>query len=259
MITQAVKLEYAPVSFLEPESGRRLAYALTEGDGPSIVFLGGFRSDMTGTKATAFEDFCGKEGRRFLRCDYTGHGQSSGDFRQGTIGRWKRDALDILNGLTEGPVILVGSSMGAWIALLAALENPEKVAGLVGIASAPDFTERLVWDKLTFRQKKKLMDSGSFELPDCYGGAPYPITRGLIEDGRQHLLLGSDHELPIPVRLLHGTEDQDVPWRTSFELMERLKSPDISLELVKDGDHRLSYPGHLAALFRALDEVLSRV
>jgi pimeloyl-ACP methyl ester carboxylesterase len=256
MITKPVKDELAKTSYLELPKGRRLAYVLTEGREPGIVFLGGFRSDMNGAKATAIEAFCRQEGRRCLRFDYTGHGQSSGLFRESTLSHWKRDSLDIVSALTLKPSILVGSSMGAWLALLVALAKPAKVAGLVGIASAVDFTELLVWDKFTPEQKKEMKEEGGLLIPDCYGGEPYPITYKLIKDGRKHLLLGDVLDIRVPVRLIHGTEDKDVPWRMSHELMEHIASPDISLELIKGGDHRLSQPAQLTAITRAIGELL---
>lgn len=259
MITQPVKNEVTPTSFLDMGQGRRLAYALLEGKKPGVIFLGGFKSDMTGTKAMAVEEFCREEGRRCLRFDYTGHGKSSGQFRDGSIGQWKRDTLDILDKFADGPNILVGSSMGAWLMLLAALERPEHAAGLVGIASAVDFTELLVWDKLPPEKQKEMQDEGGILVPDCYGGEPYPITHKLVKEGRKHLLFGDVLDIRVPVRLIHGTEDQDVPWRMSHDLMEHIASPDISLELVKGGDHRLSQPAQLAAILRSIEELFSLV
>jgi pimeloyl-ACP methyl ester carboxylesterase len=252
MNTQHVKTESLEPSFINFPDGRRIAYVLSEGNLPGVVFLGGFKSDMTGTKATTLEAFCRKAGRRFLRFDYTGHGKSSGDFMHGTIGQWKQDTLDVLDKLATGKNILVGSSMGAWIMLLAAIERPEKVAGIVGIASAPDFTERLIWEKLDALKKKELETNGAFYVPDCYGGDPYPITKSLIEDGRRHLLLDGKINLNVPVRLFHGKEDRDVPWQMSVKLMEAITSPNISLELIKGGDHRLSQPAQLEMVCKAV-------
>jgi pimeloyl-ACP methyl ester carboxylesterase len=257
MITKPVKNELAKTSWLDLPQGRRLAYSLTEGKAPGVVFFSGFKSDMSGTKATSVEEFCREEGRFCLRFDYTGHGQSSGLFRNGCISDWKRDALDVIDNLTKAPNILVGSSMGAWIMLLVALARPEKIAGLVGIASAPDFTELLVWDKFTPEQKKQLKEDGGVLIPDCYGGEPYPITRKLIKDGRKHLLFGDVLDIRVPVRLIHGTEDKDVPWRMSHDLMEHIASPDISLELIKGGDHRLSQPPQLATIIHSIEELFN--
>lgn len=256
MIAQPVKVETeTEPSFLELPGGRRLAYCLTPGSLPGVIFFGGFKSDMNGTKARALESFCREEGIRFLRFDYMGHGKSSGTFLQGTIGQWRQDALDIIDRLGNGRHILVGSSMGVWIALLVALARAEKVVGLVGLAAAPDFTERLIWQQFTPQQKKQLEEEGIVRLPSCDGSDPYPITRELIEDGRKHLLLDSAIPIDVPVRLIHGLQDTDVPWRMSLSLMERLRATDISMEVVKDGDHRLAYPGQLALMYRTVAEL----
>ncbi|MDE3015821.1 MAG: alpha/beta hydrolase [Pseudomonadota bacterium] len=256
MIAQPVKNETeTQPSFLELSEGRRLAYCLTPGSLPGIVFFGGFKSDMNGAKARALESFCREEGIRFLRFDYSGHGKSTGTFLQGSITQWRQDALDALDRLADGQHILVGSSMGAWIMLLAALARAEKVAGLVGLAAAPDFTERLIWQQFTPQQKKQMEEEGVVRLPSCDGGEPYPVTRALIEDGRRHLLLDNPIPLDVPVRLIHGMQDSDVPWRMSLSLMDRLRTSDISLELIKDGDHRLSYPSQLALMYRTVAEL----
>lgn len=247
----------AKEAFLELPGERRLAYALTEGALPGVVFLGGFKSDMTGAKALALEAFCRARGQRFLRFDYTGHGQSSGQFTDGTIGDWKRDAMDMIDHMAPGANILVGSSMGGWIMLLAALERKERIAGLVGIASAPDFTEALLWDVATDAQKKALREKGLTHADSCSGEEPYPITLKLIEEGRRHLLLHRDIALDMPVRLLHGTRDEDVPWRFSLNLAERLQSQDVIVTLVKDAGHRLSEPAHIALITSAVENLLS--
>jgi pimeloyl-ACP methyl ester carboxylesterase len=244
-------------SFIECSGGRRLAFHLTEGRTPTVAFMGGFKSDMTGSKAMALEAFCREKGRRFLRFDYTGHGQSSGNFRDGTIGGWKQDALDMLDAKGGERIILAGSSMGAWLALLVALERKSRIAALAGIASAPDFTERLIWEKLDEKQKKELLDTGVFHAPSCYGEDPYPITRTLIEEGRNHLLLDRSIAVNVPVRLLHGTNDEDVPWQNSVLLSQRLSSPDVRLTLVKDGNHRLSEPEHLRLLCDTVESLAS--
>jgi pimeloyl-ACP methyl ester carboxylesterase len=196
--------------YLEPEPGRRLAYhRLAASDdaetAPGVVFLGGFKSDMTGTKAVFLESWCQERGRAFLRFDYTGHGQSSGDFLDGCIGDWARDAHDAVTALTEGPQIIVGSSMGGWIALLLARRAPERVAALVGIAAAPDFTEDGMWAEFTEAQRAAIMAEGRLDLPSEYSDEPYVITRRLIEDGREQLVLRTPLLLPFPVRLLQGT------------------------------------------------------
>jgi len=244
-------------SFLSLPGDRHLAYHLTEGALPGVIFMGGFKSDMNGAKAMALEAFCKARGQRFLRFDYTGHGESSGDFTKGSIGAWRQDALDIFDHFAAEKNILVGSSMGAWLMLLVALERPEKIAGLVGIASAPDFTEKLVWEAFTPAQQKQLIEEGQVLIPDCCGSAPYPITRELIEDGRKHLLLDKDIPIAVPVRLIHGTKDADVPWQISVTLMERLASNDISLKLIKNGDHRLSQPEQLNGICEVVERLLS--
>lgn len=233
---------------------RRLAYVLSEGRGPTVIFLTGFRSDMTGSKALAVEAFCKARGQRFLRFDYTGHGQSSGDFKEGTIGAWKQDALDVIDRLGGEKNILVGSSMGAWIAFLCARER--KIAGIVGISSAPDFTERRIWKQIGDEQKKALKEQGMFYAPACDGEDPYPITKQLIEEARDHLLLDAPIKVEAKVRLLHGLKDADVPWPMAMELFEKLTTPDATLTLVKDGGHRLSEPAQLELLCATLGRLL---
>ncbi|MBS0561323.1 MAG: alpha/beta hydrolase [Proteobacteria bacterium] len=220
------------------------------------MFLPGFRSDMTGEKATALAAHCAAAGRAVLRFDYSGHGASGGKFEDGTIGRWTQDALAAIAGLAEGPVVLVGSSMGGWIALLAARALGARVAGLIGIAAAPDFTETLMWDAMTPGERERITRLGVLNLPSQYGD-PYPITRALIEDGRRHLLLKAPIPLDAPVRLLHGQRDPDVPWETALKIAEQVTGEDVRLVLVKDGDHRLSRPQDLALLRATLDEVLA--
>lgn len=220
------------------------------------MFLGGFMSDMTGTKATALEAFCKARGQAFLRFDYFGHGASTGAFRDGTIGRWRDDALAVIDRLTEGKQILVGSSMGGWIMLLAALARPERVAALVGIAPAPDFTEDLLWPSFTPEEQRRLLAEGAITVPSQYDPRGYTVTRRLIEEGRDHLLLARTVKIASPVRLLHGMKDEDVPWETSLRLAERLASEDVRVTLVKNGDHRLSTEADLALLQRTLEEFL---
>jgi pimeloyl-ACP methyl ester carboxylesterase len=258
MNTQTVKQEsQIEPSFLMLPDGRKIAYRLTEGELPGVVFLGGFRSDMTGTKAVALEEHCRRRGQRFLRFDYTGHGRSSGNFMQGTISGWKQDAIDIIDDKAPGPNILVGSSMGGWIMLLVALERQAEVAGLLGIASAPDFTHALIEREFNAEQKKQLREEGVVYVPDCYGSAPFPITRALIEDGNRNLLLDKPLNLAVPVRLIHGMKDEDVPWQVSAALAECLESTDVTVNLVKNAGHRLSDPGQLQLLAHTLDELLS--
>ena len=251
----------APAPGARPESlarphGATIAYHRLAGMLPGIVFLGGFRSDMTGTKALYLEEYCRRRGRAYVRFDYFGHGASSGDFASGTIGRWRDDAVAILDSLTEGKQILVGSSMSGWIMLLAALARPERIAALVGIAGAPDFTEELLWSRLTPAQRREIDEQGRVVLPSDYDPAGYLYTRALIEDGRKHLLLGKPVPVDVPVRLLHGMRDESVPWRLSLRLAELLASQDVAVTLVKDGDHRLSTPADLALLAQTLDALI---
>ncbi|MGC1487507.1 MAG: alpha/beta hydrolase [Albidovulum sp.] len=228
--------------FMTSPEGRRIAYDLTPGKGPGVVFLGGFLSDKEGTKALALEDWARRHGRAFLRFDYSGHGQSSGVFREGSLGDWFEDARAAILTLTEGPQILVGSSMGGWIALLLARAHPEKLAGLVTIAAAPDFTEDGMWDSFSQDQRDQIMTKGYLEMPSDYADEPYHITRRLIEDGRNHLVLRSPLDLPFPVRMLQGTADTDVPPAVAMRLIDHVTGPDIRLTLVKGVDHRFSTP-----------------
>jgi pimeloyl-ACP methyl ester carboxylesterase len=225
---------------------------------PGIVFLGGFHSDMIGIKATTLAAHCANRGRSYLRFDYFGHGVSAGDFRDGSIGRWREDALAVLDELTEGPQILVGSSMGGWIALLVALARPERVAAVMGVAAAPDFTEDLIWNRLDEVQRRRLLESGELTHDSAYEAAPIPITRKLVEEGRRHLLLRAPIKLDCPVRLLHGMRDPDIPYRTSLQLAERLAGTEVVVELIEDGDHRLSRPADLDRLLGAIEEFSAR-
>jgi len=229
-------------SILNLPNGATIAYHRYPGAGPGVMFCGGFSSDMTGTKAMRLDHWCRQRGQAFLRFDYQGHGASSGRFEDGTIGSWTADALAALDCLTEGPQILVGSSMGGWIMLLLALARPERIAGLVGVACAADFTESMLWQQLDAATQSRLQQDGVIYLPSCYEGeAPYPITLRLIEEARQHLLL-ERAALPIhcPVRLLHGLRDPEVPWQNSVQVAEKLASEDVRVLLVKDGEHRMS-------------------
>ncbi len=242
---------------LDRGDGVELAWARREGGGPTVVFLPGFRSDMTGDKSTALAAFCARCGQAMLNFDYSGHGASGGRFEDGTIGRWTDDALTVIDRFTEGPLVLVGSSMGGWIALLVALARPDRVAALIGIAAAPDFTEALMWRAMTVEQRASLMRDGVMHLPSQYG-EPYPITRALIEDGRTRLLLNAPIALDCPVRLLHGQDDPDVPWELALRIAERVSGPDVQVIQVKDGDHRLSRPQDLALLRRTLAPFLGQ-
>ena len=241
--------------FLTTPQGRRIAYHRTAGKGPGVVFLGGFKSDMTGTKAQHLQDWAEATGRAFLRFDYSGHGQSEGDFLDGCIGDWAADAQAAIAGLTTGPQVLVGSSMGGWMALLAARAMPERVAGLVGIAAAPDFTEDLMWASFS-EAERAAVNAGRLEQPSDYSDELYIITKKLIEDGRRHLVLRSPLALPFPLRLLQGTADADVPPSVALRLLDHADSPDARLTLVKGADHRFSTPECLDLMVAAVEELL---
>ena len=245
----------ADVGFVVKDGGVRLAYVARPGAGPTVVFLGGYASDMTGTKARYLEGWCRDRGQAFLRFDYRGHGLSSGHLIDGTIGAWRDDALTVLAECVAGRVLLVGSSMGAWIMLLAALAAPERVHALVGVAAAPDFTEDLLWARLGEDQRIALHRDGVIHLPSSYG-EPLPFTWRLVEDGRHHLVLRTPLALPGPVRLLHGTRDPDVPWETSWRLAEAIRGRNVTLTLVKDGEHRLSEPHELSLLGATIASLL---
>lgn len=239
---------------LNTPSGRRIAYNQTQGTGPGIVFLGGFMSDMAGTKAVHLEDWCKSTGRSFLRFDYSGHGESSEKFTDGCIGDWAEDAYQAITSLTDGPQIIVGSSMGGWISLLLARLIPEKFAGLVTIAAAPDFTEDGFWAAFDPAQRQELADSGVVNVPSDYGD-PYPITQRLIEDGRKNLVLRSPLHLPFPVRFLQGDADEDVSVATATGLFAHLTGDDVQLKLVKGADHRFSTDGELALIQAAITDI----
>ena len=242
--------------FMTTPQSRCIAYHQTAGRGPGVVFLGGFRSDMTGTKALFLQDWAAKQGRAFLRFDYSGHGRSSGDFLDGAIGDWFEDAQAVVAHLTSGPQILVGSSMGGWIALLLANAMPERVAGLVGIAAAPDFTEDSMWARFSPAERETLAERGWVNLPSDYADQPYVITRRLIEEGRSRLVLRDALDLPFPVRLLQGTADTDVPPSVALRLLDHAASPDLRLTLVKGADHRFSTPECLEMIPQAIAEVI---
>src|SRR4051812_11730751 len=238
---------------------RSIAVRRDEGAGPGLFWLGGFKSDMKGTKAEALSQWARENGRACVRFDYSGHGESGGDFRDGTIGRWLEESLAVFTANAVGPQVVIGSSMGGWIALLLLRElrrrkeNKASVAGLVLIAPAVDFTEVLMWQRFPTKVKRELEEHGFWLRPSEYG-EPYPITRALIEDGRNHLLLGSMIETGCPVRILQGVQDPDVPWNHAVELTSRLAQDDVVLTLVKDGDHRLSRPEDIERLIKAVGE-----
>jgi len=243
-------------SFLVKEDGARIAYHMTPGRTPGIVFLGGFSSDMTGTKVIALEAFAKERGHAFLRLDYQGHGQSSGTFADGTIGVWHSDALAVIDSVTKGPLIAVGSSMGGWMMLLTAVQRPDRIVGLVGVAAAPDFTEDLMWLRFSDDIKRILRRDGVYREPSIYGDEPYTITLRLIEEGRDHLVLRSPISIRAPIRLLHGMADPDVPYQVAFQIAERVCSKDVQVYLIKDGDHRLSTDRDLGILTRTVGALL---
>jgi pimeloyl-ACP methyl ester carboxylesterase len=245
-------------TYLEITADRRIAYHKLEaqGDGaglPGVIFLGGFRSDMAGTKAVWLEDWARVRGRAFLRFDYRGHGQSSGAFEEGSIGDWADDAGEALRRLTDGRQVLVGSSMGGWIALILARRFPERIAGLVGIAAAPDFTEESMWAGFSKAQRRALLAEGRVALPSAYSDEPYVVTRRLIEEGRANLVLRQPLRIGCPVRLLQGTADEDVDRSVALRLLDHVEGPDVRLTLVRGADHRFSGPRELALIGRTLD------
>lgn len=243
---------------LDRGDGVELAWAQLPGTGPTLVFLHGFASDMAGAKALAVRDFCAANGQSMLRLDCSGHGRSGGAFTDGTIGRWTEDAACVIAARTTGKLILVGSSMGGWIALLLASRLGDRVAALVGLAAAPDFTERLMWQSMASREQDRLLREGRLEVPSQYG-PPLVITRALIEDGRTHLLLDQPIAFSGPVRLLQGMNDPDVPWETALTLSSRLTSQNVQVILIKDGDHRLSRPQDLTLLTHTLAALLHEI
>lgn len=243
------------ISFLLRPDGARLAWRAIAGRGPTVVWLGGFRSEMAATKADALAAWAKGSGRAFLRFDYFGHGQSDGDFKDGTITRWRADALAVLDELVEGPVVLVGSSMGGWIACLAAMDRPERVKALVLIAPAADFTEKLMGPELPDEARVALAAEGLWMRPSAYG-EPYPITSALFEDGARWSILPGPVPIEAPVRILQGGADPDVPWPHALELANALNSEDVVFTLIKDGDHRLSRPQDLERLIAAVEELV---
>lgn len=241
--------------YLATPQGRNIAYHKTEGTGPTVVFLGGLKSDMEGTKALHLENWCKARGQAFLRFDYSGHGQSSGTFEEGAIGDWHEDTLAAIDALTEGELVVVGSSMGGWQALLLSKARAARIVGMVTIAAAPDFTEDGYWANFSDAQKNALETVGHVELPSDYM-EPYIITKRMIEDGRDHLVMRAPLPLPFAVRFLQGTEDTAVTRDTALRLLDHADSEDMRLTLVKGGDHSLSDPRSLDLITQAVSEVL---
>ena len=241
--------------FLETAQGRRIAYHRTEGTGPCVIFLGGLKSDMEGTKAIHLEAWARSKGRAYLRFDYSGHGESSRRFEDGSIGDWHQDTLAVVDALTDGPIVPVGSSMGGWQALLLAKARPERISGMVTIAAAPDFTEDGYWAAFSDAQKQAIEKDGRIELPSDYMD-PYIVTKKMIEDGRRHLVLRDPLELPFPVRCLQGTADTAVSTQTALRLLDHATCGDMRLTFVKDADHRFSDRPCLGLIERAITDVL---
>ena len=251
-----------PIGVIESsvnDRGVRLAFQRSTGAGPTLVWICGFRSDMGGTKAAWLHARAAAQGRAFLRFDVTGCGQSGGRFEDGTIGAWLADALHVIDTASEGQLVLIGSSMGGWLALLAARARPDRVKGLMLIAPAPDFTERLMWPEMGDAARREEIEKGVWMRPSAYDETPTPITRALIEDGRRHLLMNESIPFTGPVRIVHGQADPDVPWGLSLEIAERLTSENVRMTFVKNGDHRLSTPRDLDLLGSVLDDLYAEL
>ncbi len=265
-MTLSAEFNPAPsfVTVGEGSHARQIAVRKREGAEPGLLWLSGFKSDMLGGKAVAVDEFAAARGQACVRFDYSGHGESGGTFADGTIGSWLEDALAVFDAHCRGPQVVIGSSMGGWMALLlaraiarreaAGQASPASVAGLVLIAPAPDFTDELMWKGFPQQVRDEIMTQGQWLRPSEYG-EPYPITRALIEDGRNHLLLNGPIELRCPVRILQGAQDPDVPWRHAFRLAERLPTQDVVLTMIQDGDHRLSRPQDIARMLAAVAEL----
>ena len=258
-------LEPAFIGIGQAGDMRRIAVRAREGAAPGLFWLGGFNSDMKGTKAVALDAWAAEHGRACVRFDYSGHGESEGKFADGTIGRWLEDSLAVFERFCRGPTVVIGSSMGGWMALLLAREitgraketsTDARLAGLVLIAPAPDFTEELMWKGFSPEIRREIETKGVWLRASEYGdGSPYPITRALIEDGRKHLLLGGSIEVGCPVRILQGAKDPDVPWQHAFRLVHRLPADDVVLTMIQDGDHRLSRPQDIARIIASVAEL----
>jgi len=263
-MTNSATIDQEP-AFIEVGEGsgrRRIAVRARVGSGPGLFWLGGFNSDMRGTKALALDIWAAEHGRACIRFDYSGHGESGGVFIDGTIGRWLEESIAVFEQFCRGPQVVIGSSMGGWMALLLARAIARReaadatLAGLVLIAPAPDFTEQLMWNGFSDEIRQEIISKGVWMRPSEYGdGTPYPITRALIEEGRNHLLLGSAIEVGCPVRILQGAQDPDVPWQHAFALAHRLPAEDVVLTMIQDGDHRLSRPQDIARIMAAVAEM----
>lgn len=244
---------------LKTAGGGHIAYRQRAGHSPAVVFLSGYKSHMDGTKAKFLDRFCANQGNAYLRFDYFGHGHSSGEFVDGTIGRWYEDALSVVAQLSNRELVLVGSSMGGWIMSLLARTIPERIAGMVGIASAPDFTERLMWPGLSKQQREKLKAGDVLSLPSRYDDQPYPVTMRFIEEAREHLVLNTRIPINCPVHLLHGMNDPDIPWETSVELANVFSTEDVTVTLLKGSEHRLSTNTELELIATKLKNLITKV
>ncbi len=243
---------------LTRSDGTTIAYHVVAGQLPTVIFFGGFRSDMTGTKATSLDAWARRIGQSYVRFDYSGHGQSGGNFTDGTIGMWLDDSLAVIEAAARGKVVLIGSSMGGWLSLLAARRLGARVAGWIGIAAAPDFTEKLLLANLSPEDRAALERDGRLVRPSQYSPEPTILTRKLIEEGRHHLVLTAPLKLDCPVHLFHGMKDPDVPWDLSQRLLNHIESPDIAFTLTKDGDHRLSTPPDIDRLLAVVEAMCKR-
>ena len=248
-------MPWGEIETLDRGDGVHLAYESSHGRGPAVVWLSGFKSDMAGTKAQVLADWARAKGQSFLRLDYSGHGRSGGAFEDGTIGRWRDDALAVIDSASAGPLVLVGSSMGGWLALLVAKARPERVLSMVLIAPAADFPQALLWEGLDPAARREIEETGRWARPSAYDPQPYVITRRLIEEGRDHLLLGAPIAFSGPVRILQGARDPDVPFAHAQLLADRLTTDDLAFTLIRDGDHRLSRPQDLKKLIAAVEEL----
>ncbi|MFG1294343.1 MULTISPECIES: alpha/beta hydrolase [Xanthobacter] len=241
-------------------AGRDIAVRAIPGDAPGVFWLGGFKSDMTGTKAERLAALAAERSHAYVRFDYSGHGASGGAFEEGTISRWLEEALAVFDGATAGEQVVVGSSMGGWLALLLAralaARGETRLKALVLVAPAPDFTETLMWSRFPAEVQSEITVNGRFLKPTPYGDEPYVITRTLIEDGRSHLILGAPFAVGCPVRILQGAKDEDVPWEHAMRLVTCLAEDDVVFSLIKDGDHRLSRPEDLERLAQVVSEFL---
>jgi pimeloyl-ACP methyl ester carboxylesterase len=243
------------IALFDRGDGVRLACARQPGAAPTFVWLPGFRSDMAGSKARALAQWADARGRALLRFDYSGHGRSEGAFQDGTISRWLADTLAVLDTQSEGPLVLAGSSMGAWLALLAARARPARTAGLLLIAPAADFTEALIWERLSTAEQRRLAETGRLERPSAYDAEPDVITRALIEDGRAHLVLGAPIAFAGSVRIVQGKADPDVPWRHARRLADNFASGAAAIDFIDGGDHRLARPEDITRILAAADDL----